>query len=104
MPTRSGSEHVAALYGWLEAPSEEGPLQLALLQQFLQTASDGWELALASVRNLLAESELSFNGELAAQDAGGDFADEAYRLGAALAECTPRWPSTSAPARSRART
>lgn len=84
--TRAGSEHVAALYGWLEAPSEAGPLQLALLQQFLQTASDGWELALASVRNLLAESDLAIDGELAAQDAGGDFADEAHRLGAALAE------------------
>jgi len=84
--TRAGSDHVAALYGWLEAPTEDGPLQLALLQQFLQTASDGWELALASVRNLLAESEFTIDGELPVQDAGGDFADEAHRLGAALAE------------------
>lgn len=83
--TRAGSEHVAALYGWLEAPSEQGPLQLALLQQFLKTASDGFELALASVRGLLAEAELT-SGELRAEQAGSDFADEAHRLGSALAE------------------
>jgi len=84
--TRAGSEHVAALYGWLEAVSEEGPLQLALLQQFLKTASDGWELALGSVRGLLADADLTTDGEVNVQDAGGDFADEAMRLGAALAE------------------
>lgn len=84
--TRAGSEHVAALYGWLELPTDEGPLQLALLQQFLKTASDGFELALASVRSLLAEAEVTSDGELLAGQAGGDFADEAHRLGAALAE------------------
>lgn len=84
--TRAGSDHVAALYGWVSAPSEDGPLQLALLQQFLKTASDGWDLALASVRNLLAESSVSADGELAVEQAGGDFADEAHRLGGALAE------------------
>ncbi len=81
--TRAGSDHVAALYGWLEAPSEgegEDVLQLAMLQQFLRTASDGWELALASVRNLFAE------GDLHADEVGGDFAGEAARLGVALRE------------------
>ena len=29
-----------------------------MLQQFLRTASDGWDLALASVRNLFAEADL----------------------------------------------
>lgn len=84
--TRAGSEHVAALYGWLEAPTPEGPLQLALLQQFLRTASDGWEIALSSVRNLLAESAMNVDGDLPVAQAGGDFADEAQRLGGALAE------------------
>jgi maltokinase len=79
--TRAGSDHVAELYGWLEAAGEdEEPLQLAMLQQFLRTASDGWDLALASVRNLFAE------GDLHADEVGGDFAGEAARLGAALAE------------------
>lgn len=88
--TRAGSEHAAALYGWLEVPTEDGPLQLALLQQFLKTASDGWELALASVRNLFAESAVTLDGEMPAGDAGGDFADEAARLGEALGEVHAR--------------
>ena len=83
--TRAGSDHVAALYGWLETPLDQespegGVLQLAMLQQFLRTASDGWDLALASVRNLFSE------GDLHADEVGGDFAAEAARLGIALAE------------------
>ncbi|QZY30229.1 maltokinase N-terminal cap-like domain-containing protein [Nocardioides coralli] len=80
--TRAGSDHVAALYGWLETDSlvEGEVLQLGMLQQFLRTASDGWELALASVRNLFAE------GDLHAEEVGGDFAAEASRLGVALRE------------------
>ena len=85
--TRAGSEHVAALYGWLETPSitTEGEprhriLHLAMLQEFLRTATDGWDLATSSVRNLYAE------GDLHADEVGGDFAAEAARLGEALAE------------------
>ncbi|NUS52471.1 MAG: hypothetical protein HOQ22_15710 [Nocardioidaceae bacterium] len=80
--TRRDSEHVAALYGWLELtePGAEEPLQLAMLQQFLRTASDGWELALASVRDLFAEADLH------ADEVGGDFAGEAERLGLATAQ------------------
>jgi len=79
--TRAESEHVAALYGWLACDAEgDDVLHLAMLQQFLRTASDGWELALASVRNLFAE------GDLHAAEVGGDFAAEAARLGGALRE------------------
>jgi maltokinase len=80
--TRAGSEHVAALYGWLDVvdAEEDTTIQLAMLQQFLRTASDGWDLALASVRNLFAEADLH------ADEVGGDFAGEAARLGTALAE------------------
>lgn len=80
--TEAGSEHVAALYGWLDLVDEptQSTLQLAMLQQFLRTASDGWELALTSVRNLFAEADLH------AEEVGGDFAAEAARLGQALAE------------------
>ena len=90
--TRAGSENVAALLGWVEhsglptgggAASPTGgasePFQLAMLQQFLRTASDGWELALTSVRNLFAEADLY------ADEVGGDFAGEAQRLGEAVA-------------------
>ncbi|MFJ9316862.1 hypothetical protein ACIRN4_21930 [Pimelobacter simplex] len=74
--TEAGSTHVAQLYGWVEADD----LHLGMLQQFLRTASDGWDLALASVRDLFAEADLH------AEEVGGDFAAEAARLGTALAE------------------
>ncbi|HEV2797791.1 MAG TPA: hypothetical protein VGV65_09235 [Nocardioides sp.] len=83
--TEAGSTHVAALYGWLDLVDDDedgtdSTIQLAMLQQFLRTASDGWDLALASVRNLYAEADLH------ADEVGGDFAGEAARLGTALAE------------------
>ena len=78
--TEAGSDHVAKLFGWVEADTEEGLLHLAMLQQFLRTATDGWELALTSVRNLFAEADLH------ADEVGGDFAGEAARLGEALRE------------------
>lgn len=79
--TNAGNEHVARLFGWVETTTEDGEiLQLGLIQQFLKTASDGWGLALASLRNLYA------NGVTHAEEAGGDFAAEAHRLGVAVAE------------------
>ena len=51
-----GTRSVAELYGWVELdypdPDKPQPIQLAMLQEFLRTASDGWELALTSARNL----------------------------------------------------
>ena len=80
--TRAGSDHVASLFGWLDVVDEktDSIIQLAMLQQFLRTASDGWDLALSSVRDLFAEADLH------AEEVGGDFAGEAARLGRALAE------------------
>jgi maltokinase len=82
--TRAESEHVASLYGWLEARDpadpEGGLLQLAMLQEFLRTATDGFDLALSSVRSLLADPDVH------ASQSGGDFAPEATRLGEALRE------------------
>ncbi|MBS4751302.1 hypothetical protein KG112_00600 [Nocardioides sp. zg-ZUI104] len=74
--TEAGSTHVAHLYGWIE----HDDTHLGMLQQFLRTASDGWGIALASVRDLFAEADLH------AEEVGGDFASEAARLGEALAE------------------
>jgi maltokinase len=74
--TRAESTHVAALYGHVATED----LHLAMLQQFLRTASDGWDLALVSARNLFAE------GDLHADEVGGDFAGEAHRLGAAVSD------------------
>jgi maltokinase len=79
----TGTTSVAELFGWVElAPtSPDGePIQLAMLSQFLRTASDGWELALTSARNLFAEADLH------ADEVGGDFAGESHRLGVTVAE------------------
>ncbi len=76
--TRNGTQSIAELYGWIElAPaSPDGePTQLAMLQQFLRTASDGWELALASARNLVTGTDVHH-----------DFASEVRRLGVAVSE------------------
>ncbi|WP_220793308.1 maltokinase N-terminal cap-like domain-containing protein [Nocardioides stalactiti] len=78
--TEGGSDHVAALYGWIGAEGDGAPLHLAMLQQFLRTATDGWEFALSSVRDLFSEADLH------AEEVGGDFAGESARLGVALAE------------------
>jgi maltokinase len=75
-----GDRHVARLLGALEHGSGESVRALAMAQEFLTTATDGWELAKASVRDLLAERDLH------ADEAGGDFAAEATRLGASIAE------------------
>ncbi len=78
--TRAGSTHVAQLYGWVQHGTGEETLHLGMLQQFLRTASDGWDLALHSVRNLYADADL------AVRESGGDFSGEAGRLGETLAE------------------
>src|SRR4051812_13944173 len=77
--TKLGAKHVPALLGALEAEIEGEPWSLAMLQEFMTTASDGWQLATASVRDLMAEADLH------AEEAGGDFAGEAERLGEAVA-------------------
>jgi maltokinase len=71
---------IAELYGWMELATDGEPLQLAMLSQFLRTASDGWEVALVSARNLFAEADLH------AEEVGGDFAGEAHRLGVTVSE------------------
>jgi maltokinase len=70
---------VPRLFGWLSTDSESplGGCDLAILQAFLRTATEGWESARASVRDLLAEPDVP------ADEAGGDFAGEAERLGVA---------------------
>lgn len=78
--TRGGSEHIADLYGWIEAEVDGEVVQLAMLQEFLRTAADGFELATGSVRTLLADPTQSV------EESGGDFAGEAARLGTAMAE------------------
>ncbi|QXJ24773.1 aminoglycoside phosphotransferase [Actinomadura graeca] len=82
--SREGCTHVPAVHGWIELePDAAGgePVTLGLLSEFLSTGTDGWRLALTSVRDWYAQPE-----PLQAAAAGGDFAAEAGRLGAATAE------------------
>lgn len=76
----AGSPHVAAPLGWLETEIDGVTTTLGLLQVFLKGASEGWAMATASVRDLFAE------GDLHADEVGGDFAAESERLGQATAE------------------
>jgi maltokinase len=77
------SPHIARPLGWLEGRWPQSPdvtASLAIAQVFLRDATEGWELAKASVRDLYAEADLH------ADEVGGDFAGEAYRLGMATAQ------------------
>ncbi|WP_461002145.1 maltokinase N-terminal cap-like domain-containing protein [Streptomonospora sediminis] len=79
----AGSPYVARPYAWIETDIDQGgrsvPTTLAMLQEYMRSATDGWVLAATSVRDLYA------NPGLSPGDAGGDFAGEAERLGAATA-------------------
>lgn len=72
--------HIARPYGWIETDLDGTATTLAITQEFLSNATDGWDLALTSVRDFYAQIE-----GVTAADAGGDFAAEAHRLGAATA-------------------
>jgi maltokinase len=75
----AGNPHIAAPLGVL-TDERAAPVVLGFMQRFLQDAVEGWATATASVRDLLAE------GDLHADEVGGDFAGEAHRLGIAVAE------------------
>jgi maltokinase len=76
----AGSPHVAPPLAWIEGEVEGQLTTLGMMQCYLRNASEGWAMATASVRDLFAE------GDLHADEVGGDFAGEAERLGAATAE------------------
>lgn len=74
-----GSDEVAALQGAIEGVLDGERVTFGMLQDFAANSADGWAMAQASVRDLLAE------GDLRADEVGGDFAAEASRLGETVA-------------------
>jgi maltokinase len=76
----AGSPHVAPPLAWYDGKVDGEVTTLGLLQPFLRGSSDGWAMATASVRDLFGE------GDLHADEVGGDFAAESHRLGSATGE------------------
>ncbi len=80
-----GNEHIVPPLAWLSTGWPSGAdrgvdTTLGMLQPFIPSATEGWKLAVISVRDLYAEADLH------ADEVGGDFAGESERLGAITAD------------------
>lgn len=76
----AGSPHVARVRGWYEGEISGTTTTLAFAQDFAGNSTEGWSMATTSVRDLYAEADLN------ADEVGGDFASESFRLGQATAQ------------------
>jgi len=99
----AGFAHLAPILATGEyAPHGEHACLLALAQPYLRNASEGWALALISLRGLFADAEESdlrdaVQRHEAVDDQGGAFIAEAARLGDVVAEMHRALASDSLP-------
>lgn len=86
--TEDGSTQVAAVHGWITLRDiGQGDVDLAMVSDFIRSATTGWDSARASFRDLLADPDAD------ASEAGGDFAAESERLGETVADIHRRLAS-----------
>ena len=89
----AGFDHLAPPQAWLHYERDDRPhgALLAIAQPFLHNGTEGWTLALTSLRDLYADAEEHDPGDAAqrtqaVEDAGGSFTGEAARLGEITAQ------------------
>lgn len=76
---QAGSVNVAPLRGWLQTDLDGEATTLGMVQDFAADATEGWTAALASVREVFDLPQTPI------EELPGDFAPDAFRIGAAVA-------------------